>query len=66
MAPGLGRWLPRSGLLASLVGIAIGFLGMAFLLQIYHQPVVGLTVLALVLITYLARCVCPYPVAWWL
>ncbi len=51
----LQRWLPRSALLASLAGIAMGVLGLGFLLQVYEKPVLGLTVLTVVLTTYFGR-----------
>ena len=57
----LQRWLPRSALLASLAGIAMGFLGLGFLLQVYEKPVLGLAVLAVVLITYFGRVRLPLP-----
>lgn len=57
----LQRWWPRSALLASLAGIAMGFLGLGFLLQVYEKPVLGLTVLAVVLITYFGRVRLPLP-----
>ena len=57
----LQRWLPRSALLASLAGIAMGFLGLGFLLQVYEKPVLGLAVLAVVLITYFGRLRLPLP-----
>ena len=57
----LQRWLPRSALLASLAGIAMGFLGIGFLLQVYEKPVLGLAVLAVVMITYFGRVRLPLP-----
>ena len=57
----LRQWLPRSALLASLAGIAMGFLGLGFLLQVYEKPVLGLTVLTVVLITYFGRVRLPLP-----
>ena len=57
----LQRWLPRSALLASLAGIAMGFLGLGFLLQVYEKPVLGLAVLAVVLVTYFGRVRLPLP-----
>ena len=57
----LRQWLPRSALLASLAGIAMSFLGLGFLLQVYEKPVLGLAVLAVVLITYFGRVRLPLP-----
>lgn len=57
----LQRWLPRSALLASLAGIAMGFLGLGFLLQVYEKPILGLTVMAVVMITYFGRVRLPLP-----
>ena len=61
LVPPLQRWLPRSALLASLAGIAMGFLGLGFLLQVYEQPVLGLAVLAVVLVTYFGQVRLPLP-----
>ena len=57
----LRRWLPRSALLASLAGIAMGFLGLGFLLRVYEQPVLGLAVLAVLLVTYFGKVRLPIP-----
>ena len=57
----LQRWLPRSALLASLAGIAMGFLGLGFLLRVYEKPVLGLAVLAVLMVTYFGRVRLPLP-----
>ncbi|MEB3184943.1 MAG: NCS2 family permease, partial [Cyanobacteriota bacterium] len=57
----LRRWLPRAALLSTLAGIALGYIALGFLLRTYAQPVVGLTVLALILITYYGQLRLPIP-----
>jgi AGZA family xanthine/uracil permease-like MFS transporter len=42
-------------LLSTLAGIALGFIGMGFLFRIYARPVVGLSTLGVVLLTYFGR-----------
>ncbi|MFN0055706.1 MAG: NCS2 family permease [Planctomycetales bacterium] len=49
------RRTPRAALLATLAGIAIGFISMTFALQIYQKPVVAMLPLALILIALFAR-----------
>ena len=57
----LRRWLPRAALLSTLAGIALGYIALGFLLRTYAQPVVGLTVLALILVTYYGQLRLPIP-----
>ena len=57
----LRRWLPRAALLSTLAGIALGYIALGFLMRTYAQPVVGLTVLAIVLVTYYGRLRLPIP-----
>ena len=57
----LRRWLPRAALLSTLAGIALGYIALGFLLRTYAQPVVGLTVLALILVTYYGKLRLPIP-----
>ena len=57
----LRRWLPRAALLSTLAGIALGYIALGFLLRTYAQPVVGLTVLAVILATYYGRLQLPIP-----
>lgn len=49
------RVTPRAALLATLAGIAIGFISMIFALKIYQQPLIGLVPLAVVLATLFGR-----------
>ena len=57
----LRRWLPRAALLSTLAGIALGYIALGFLLRTYAQPVVGLTVLAMILATYYGKLRLPVP-----
>ncbi len=57
----LRRWLPRAALLSTLAGIALGYIALGFLLRTYAYPVVGLTVLAIILATYYGRLKLPIP-----
>lgn len=58
---GLRRWLPRAALLATLAGIALGYIGLGFLLRTYAVPVVGLAVLAVILVAYFGSVRLPLP-----
>lgn len=49
------RKTPRAALLSTLAGIAIGFISMTFLLQIFQRPLVAMLPLAIILITYFSR-----------
>ncbi len=55
------RWVPRAALLATLAGIALGYIGLGFLLRTYAEPVVGLAVLAVILLTYYGGVTLPLP-----
>ena len=57
----LRRWLPRAALLSTLAGIALGYIALGFLLRTYAQPIVGLTVLAVILMTYYGGLKLPIP-----
>jgi AGZA family xanthine/uracil permease-like MFS transporter len=57
----LRRWLPGAALLSTLAGIALGYIALGFLLRTYAQPVVGLTVLAVILVTYYGKLRLPIP-----
>ncbi len=57
----LRRWLPRAALLSTLAGIALGYISLGFLLRTYAQPVVGLAVLAVILLTYFGGVKLPLP-----
>src|SRR6202171_1179860 len=43
---------PRAALLSTLAGIALGFISLGFLFRTFARPVVGLTTLAIVTLTY--------------
>ena len=49
------RSTPRAALLSTLAGIALGFISLGFLFQSFAHPLVGLTTLAIVLLTYFGR-----------
>jgi len=51
----LRRFTPRAALLSTLSGIAIGFISMSFFFRTFAHPVVGLTTLGLILLTYFGR-----------
>ena len=61
VAGNLRRWLPRAALLATLAGIALGYIGLGFLLRTYAVPVVGLAVLAVILVAYFGEVRLPLP-----
>jgi len=46
---------PRAALLSTLAGIALTFIALGFLFRTYARPVVGLTTLAIILLTYFGR-----------
>jgi AGZA family xanthine/uracil permease-like MFS transporter len=49
------RCTPRAALLSTLAGIAIGFISMAFALQIFNKPLVAMLPLAIVLVGLFSR-----------
>ncbi|MBC8071755.1 MAG: NCS2 family permease [Deltaproteobacteria bacterium] len=51
----LRRWTPRAALLATLAGIALGFISLGFLFRTFAHPVVGLSTFAIVMLTYFGR-----------
>src|SRR5204862_3780370 len=51
----LRRHTPRAALLSSLAGIAITFIAMGFVFQIFATPALGLLPMLLILICYAAR-----------
>ena len=55
IAERIRRHTPRAAMLASLSGIAIGFISMTFMLQMWQHPIVALPPLALLLMHYLGR-----------
>jgi AGZA family xanthine/uracil permease-like MFS transporter len=46
---------PRAALLSTLSGVALGFIAMGFFFRTFARPVVGLTTLGIVLLTYFGR-----------
>lgn len=59
VAEWIRRYTPRAALLSTLAGIAIGFISMAFALQIFYRPLVAMLPLAVILITYFSRVAFP-------
>ncbi len=55
VADGVRRATPRAALLATLAGIALGFISLGFLFRTFARPVVGLATLGVVLLTYFGR-----------
>src|SRR3954454_11177650 len=49
------RATPRAALLSTLAGIALSFISLGFLFRTFARPVVGLTTLAIVMLTYFGR-----------
>ena len=46
---------PRAALLSTLAGIALGFISLGFLFRTFARPIVGLTTLGIVMLTYFGR-----------
>lgn len=46
---------PRAALLSTLAGIALGFIALGYLFHAYAHPIVGLSTLAVILLTYFGR-----------
>src|SRR3954451_14669929 len=46
---------PRAALLSTLAGIALSFISLGFLFRTFARPIVGLTTLAIVMLTYFGR-----------
>ncbi|MEA3411956.1 MAG: NCS2 family permease [Pseudomonadota bacterium] len=55
VAERIRRITPRAALLSTLAGIALGFISLGFLFRTYAHPVVGLSTLAIILLTYFGR-----------
>jgi adenine/guanine/hypoxanthine permease len=55
VAERLRRVTPRAALLSTLAGIALGFISLGFLLRTFARPIVGLSTLAIVMLTYFGR-----------
>src|ERR1041385_280328 len=51
----LRRYTPRAALLSALAGIAITFISMGFVFQIYATPALGLLPMLLILVCYAAK-----------
>src|SRR4029077_20144751 len=54
-ADAVRRATPRAALLSTLAGIALGFISLGFFYRTFARPIVGLTTLAIVLVTYFGR-----------
>jgi AGZA family xanthine/uracil permease-like MFS transporter len=54
-AASIQRHTPPAAMLATLAGVGMGFLGLAFLLQIFAAPIVGLVTLVLVFSVFFGR-----------
>ena len=54
-AAGIRRHTPPAAMLATLAGVGLGFLGLAFLCQAFASPIVGLVTLVLVFIVFFGR-----------
>ncbi len=55
VAERLRKITPRAALLSTLAGIALGFISLGFLLRTFARPIVGLSTLAVVMLTYFGR-----------
>lgn len=55
IAGAVRRCTPRAALLSTLAGIAVGFIAMSFLLQIFQKPLIAMPALGIVLLTYFSR-----------
>ena len=54
-AASIRRHTPQAAMLATLAGVGLGFLGLAFLFQIFAAPVVGLVTLTIVFIVFFGQ-----------
>lgn len=55
VAENIRRATPRAALLSTLAGIALGFISLGFFLHTFARPIVGLTTLGIILLTYFGR-----------
>jgi AGZA family xanthine/uracil permease-like MFS transporter len=55
IAERIRRLTPRAALLSTLAGIALTFISLGFLFRTYARPIVGLSTLAVVMLTYFGR-----------
>ncbi|MGE0405509.1 MAG: NCS2 family permease [Candidatus Korobacteraceae bacterium] len=46
---------PRAALLSTLAGIALGFISLGFLFRSFARPIIGLTTLGIIMLTYFGR-----------
>lgn len=62
----IGKWvhshLPRASMLGALAGVAFAFIGGELLFKTYEMPVIGLSVLALILIGLVAKKPMPFKI----
>lgn len=61
-APWIRRSTPRAALLSTLAGIALGFISMGFVLDMWTKPAVSFAPLAIVLVAYFSRVRFPFHV----
>lgn len=55
VAERIRRATPRAALLSTLAGIALTFISLAFLFRTFATPLIGLTTLAIIMLTYFGR-----------
>src|SRR5690349_7902798 len=55
IAERLRKITPRAALLSTLAGIALSFISLGFLFRTFARPLIGLTTLAIVMLTYFGR-----------
>jgi AGZA family xanthine/uracil permease-like MFS transporter len=55
VAEAVRKATPRAALLSTLAGIALGFISLGFLFRTFARPVVGLSTLGIVMLTYFGR-----------
>lgn len=55
VADKIRKFTPRAALLSTLAGIALGFISLGFLFRTYAHPLVGLSTLGVVLLTYFGK-----------
>jgi adenine/guanine/hypoxanthine permease len=55
VAESVRKVTPRAALLSTLAGIALGFISLGFLFRTFARPIVGLTTLGIVMLTYFGR-----------
>jgi adenine/guanine/hypoxanthine permease len=55
VAEAVRKITPRAALLSTLAGIALGFISLGFLFRTFARPIVGLTTLGVIMLTYFGR-----------